>query len=61
MVRVHVRERIRFGVDQLVRIRDSGHEVISFQVGGASEAGIEMGRHDAQPPERKIREARIQL
>ena len=38
----------------------SGHEVISFQVGGASEAGIEMGRHDAQSPERKVREARIQ-
>jgi len=35
--------------------------VRTCQVGGAGEAAIEMRRHGVEPPERKIREAGIEL
>ncbi len=46
MVGIHMRDRARFGVDQILRAGNVGHDVGGFQIGGAGEAAIEMGGHD---------------
>src|SRR5690349_16094185 len=61
MVRIHVRNRLRLGVDQRIGPGQIGANDVRREVGGAREAAIEMRRCDGHAPEREVGEAGIEL
>jgi hypothetical protein len=61
MVIVHVRDRSRFSREQSFRTGKIRCDVLSFEVDGASKAGVEMRGDEVHSPERKIGEACVKL
>ena len=61
MVVVHMRDRARFGLDQILRAGVSVITSRGLQIGGAGKAAVEMRGSGLKPPERKIAKAGIKL
>src|ERR1700683_2031514 len=58
---VHVRDGTLFCGEQSLRAGKIGRDLLSFEVDGASKAGIEMSGDKRHSPERKIGKARVKL